>query len=235
MQKIELKSIYILCRNCSSSYTEHNKIGLPFLDSSMILSWIYKILLKHLKSEETSCTQTPARFKGSQMCPRPSPTVPRWRWRARRWWGGPRDTNKAWCAEAVGDVRLADGQWRKAARVGASVRWPHGTGLGVGNESHPVGTQCSRSPASDRRSQARSGVRARRYGGEADVARPGVTSCAWAHPTPTHFKVAMFKMNFLQILKLNRTKVWIPILSTTQPSTKLPKGLGGLDPRIWQE
>jgi hypothetical protein len=27
MQKLELKSIYILCRNCSSSYTERNKIG----------------------------------------------------------------------------------------------------------------------------------------------------------------------------------------------------------------
>jgi hypothetical protein len=27
MQKLELKSIYIFCRNCSSSYTEHNKIG----------------------------------------------------------------------------------------------------------------------------------------------------------------------------------------------------------------
>jgi hypothetical protein len=70
-------------------------------------------------------------------------------------------------AEAVGDVQLADDQWRKAARAGASVLWPPGTGLGVGNESRPVGTQCSRNPASDRRSQARSGVRARRYGGEA--------------------------------------------------------------------
>jgi hypothetical protein len=27
MQKLELKSIYILCRNCSSSYIVHNKIG----------------------------------------------------------------------------------------------------------------------------------------------------------------------------------------------------------------
>jgi hypothetical protein len=27
MQKLELKSMYILCRNCNSSYTEHNKIG----------------------------------------------------------------------------------------------------------------------------------------------------------------------------------------------------------------
>jgi hypothetical protein len=30
MQKLELKSIYILCRNCSSSYTKHNKIGFAF-------------------------------------------------------------------------------------------------------------------------------------------------------------------------------------------------------------
>jgi hypothetical protein len=27
MQNVELKSIYILCRICSSSYTEYNKIG----------------------------------------------------------------------------------------------------------------------------------------------------------------------------------------------------------------
>jgi hypothetical protein len=27
MQKLKLKSIYMLCRNCSSSHTEHNKIG----------------------------------------------------------------------------------------------------------------------------------------------------------------------------------------------------------------
>jgi hypothetical protein len=77
-------------------------------------------------------------------------------------------------------VLRADGQWRKAVRAGASARWLRGTGLGVGDESRPVGTQCSRSPASDRRSQARSGVHTRRYGGEADVARPDATSCAGA-------------------------------------------------------
>jgi hypothetical protein len=32
-------------------------MGLQFLDFSMILSSIYKVLLKPLKSEETSCTQ----------------------------------------------------------------------------------------------------------------------------------------------------------------------------------
>jgi hypothetical protein len=36
-------------------------------------------------------------------------------------------------AEAVGDVRLANGQWRNAARAGTSVLWTRGTGLGVGN------------------------------------------------------------------------------------------------------
>jgi hypothetical protein len=30
MQKLKLKSIYMLCRKCSSSDTEHNKIGLAF-------------------------------------------------------------------------------------------------------------------------------------------------------------------------------------------------------------
>jgi hypothetical protein len=83
-------------------------------------------------------------------------------------------------AEAVGDVLRADGQWRKAACAGASAWQPLGTGLGVGNESRPVGTQCSRSPASDRWSQARSGVHARWYGSEADMACPDATSCAGA-------------------------------------------------------
>jgi hypothetical protein len=44
MQKLKLKSIYILCRNRSSSYTEHNKISLQFLDFSTILFWIYNSL-----------------------------------------------------------------------------------------------------------------------------------------------------------------------------------------------
>jgi hypothetical protein len=30
-------------------------------------------------------------------------------------------------------VRLANGQWRNAARAGTSVLWTRGTGLGVGN------------------------------------------------------------------------------------------------------
>jgi hypothetical protein len=30
MQKLELKSIYMLCRNCSPSHTKHNRIGFAF-------------------------------------------------------------------------------------------------------------------------------------------------------------------------------------------------------------
>jgi hypothetical protein len=36
----------------------------------------------------------------------------------------------AW-AQGGGDVRRSDGQWRKAARAGASVLWPRGTGLNL--------------------------------------------------------------------------------------------------------
>jgi hypothetical protein len=39
MQNLELKSIYILCRNCSSSYTEHNKIGFA------IFGFLYDFIL----------------------------------------------------------------------------------------------------------------------------------------------------------------------------------------------
>jgi hypothetical protein len=42
----------------------------------------------------------------------------------------------------------------------------------------PVGIQYSRSLTLDRRSRACSGLRTRRYGGEADVASRGTMSCA---------------------------------------------------------
>jgi hypothetical protein len=39
MQNLELKSIYVLCRNCSSSYTEHNKIGFA------VFGFFYELIL----------------------------------------------------------------------------------------------------------------------------------------------------------------------------------------------
>jgi hypothetical protein len=59
----------------------------------------------------------------------------------------------------------------------------------------------------DRRSQARSGVRTRLYGGEADVACPGATSCTRLARPRNKFKVALFKMNLIQNSKLNHTNV----------------------------
>jgi hypothetical protein len=73
-----------------------------------------------------------------------------------------------WQRAAVGD------QWRKVARAQACALWPCGTSLGAGGVSRPVGTQCSQSPALDRRSQACFDVRARVYGSGADVARRGM-------------------------------------------------------------
>jgi hypothetical protein len=52
----------MLWESCSSSYTEHNKIRFASFGFSMILSRIYKILLKHLRDEDSFCTQTPANF-----------------------------------------------------------------------------------------------------------------------------------------------------------------------------
>jgi hypothetical protein len=88
------------------------KLGLRYSDFSTNWYWIYKYLLKHLRSEETSCTQTPARFKDSLMCPRPPPTVPRRRWRARWRWGEPHDANKQ-VGRSIGLTRgrLASETW----------------------------------------------------------------------------------------------------------------------------
>jgi hypothetical protein len=55
-------------------------------------------------------------------------------------------------AEAVNDVQRGSSQWRKPVRARACGLRPRGTGLGVGGVSHLIGTQCSWSPASDRRS-----------------------------------------------------------------------------------
>jgi hypothetical protein len=52
----------MLWESCSSSYTEHKKIGFAICGFSAILSRIYKILLKHIRDEESFCTQTPANF-----------------------------------------------------------------------------------------------------------------------------------------------------------------------------
>jgi hypothetical protein len=32
MKKLELKNIYMVCRSCISSYTEHNKIGFAIFE-----------------------------------------------------------------------------------------------------------------------------------------------------------------------------------------------------------
>jgi formylglycine-generating enzyme required for sulfatase activity len=72
--------------------------------------------------------------------------------------------------EAVGDVRPADGQWRKAARAGASVLWPRGTGLSFhACVMGPRGTMAA-ARASDRWSLRRLGVRARTGYGATDMA-----------------------------------------------------------------
>jgi hypothetical protein len=41
--------------------------------------------------------------------------------------------------KAVGDVRKAGGQWRKAVRAPACGRQPRGTGLGGGHASPTLG------------------------------------------------------------------------------------------------
>jgi hypothetical protein len=63
MLKLELKSIYMLCRNCSPSQTEHNKIGfaifwifLRFYMDFTRCSWNTQ------KGEESFCKETPGKF-----------------------------------------------------------------------------------------------------------------------------------------------------------------------------
>jgi hypothetical protein len=48
-QTLQLKSIYTFWESCSSSYTEHNKIGFAILDFSVILYDFSKLQLKHTK------------------------------------------------------------------------------------------------------------------------------------------------------------------------------------------
>jgi hypothetical protein len=74
-------------------------------------------------------------------------------------------------AEAVDDVRRADGQWRKAVRAPMSARRPRG--LGIRSVSPALGAQCPRRPASDRWVFQHLGVRA--AAGRRGVR--GATSC----------------------------------------------------------
>jgi hypothetical protein len=78
--------------------------------------------------------------------------------------------------EAVGDVRTAGGQWRKAVRAPVCARRPRGTSPEGRCASPTLGAQCPRRTASDLRLFRRLGVRACPYGGETDAARRGATS-----------------------------------------------------------
>jgi hypothetical protein len=131
-------------------------------------------------------------------------------------------------------MRRADGQWRKAALAWACVLRPRGTGLGVGSVSRPVGTQCSRSAASDRRSQARSDVRARRYGGEADVACRGATSRVGSLISES-FQSGLVWDEFAPKFKTKLHKSLNTKLLHHTTLYKTPNALGGLDQRIWHK
>jgi hypothetical protein len=106
MQNVELKGIYIHCRICSSSYTEHNKIGFA------IFGFLYDFILnlqgtvKTLEEWRHFMHPAPDGFKSSQMCPRPSPPYPDGGGRACRRWGGPEDANK----RAVSSIGLTRGR-----------------------------------------------------------------------------------------------------------------------------
>jgi hypothetical protein len=49
MQKLELKSIYMLSRNCSPSHTEHNKIGLEIFGFFYDFIFILQVATKTQK------------------------------------------------------------------------------------------------------------------------------------------------------------------------------------------
>jgi hypothetical protein len=65
MQTLELKSIYMLCRNCSPSHTDHNKIGFA------IFVFFYDFILKlqdaaetHKRVKKPFCEQALGKIQG---------------------------------------------------------------------------------------------------------------------------------------------------------------------------
>jgi hypothetical protein len=90
MQNLELKSIYILCKNCSSSYTKHNKIGFAifgfFYDFILNLQTTgskgenWKNLLAHKPSELLKLHNHPLGSNTQALgeIPLHNRTLPRW-------------------------------------------------------------------------------------------------------------------------------------------------------------
>jgi hypothetical protein len=64
MQTLELKSIYILSRNCSSSYTEHNKIGFKIFGFFYDVIWTLQVAAKTLNAvKKPFCEQAPGKIE----------------------------------------------------------------------------------------------------------------------------------------------------------------------------
>jgi hypothetical protein len=59
MQKLELKSIYKLLKNCSSSHTEHNKIGFVIFRFFYDFISILQFLAQGVKSDFWFYEQVP--------------------------------------------------------------------------------------------------------------------------------------------------------------------------------
>jgi hypothetical protein len=69
MQKLKLKSIYKFCNSCSSSHTEHNKIGFAFFGLFKILYGFYKLQSTHKRVKNHFAHRPLERLKWSQLCP----------------------------------------------------------------------------------------------------------------------------------------------------------------------
>jgi hypothetical protein len=70
MQKLKLKTIYTFCKSCSSSDTEHNKIGFVIIGFFYDFIWILKVAAKTHKRVKNHFAHKPLeRLKCSQLCP----------------------------------------------------------------------------------------------------------------------------------------------------------------------
>jgi hypothetical protein len=64
MQQLELKSIYMLCESCSSSHTDHSKIGFAIFELFCDFIWILQVAAKTLKGvKKHFCEQAPGKIE----------------------------------------------------------------------------------------------------------------------------------------------------------------------------
>jgi hypothetical protein len=146
-QKINLKSIYMLWKSCSSSYTEHNKIRFAIFGFFCDLLWILQVAGKTLKRVRNLFASRPLdSFPPSQIYPRiaqntlevsgASQCGPRAKGRCGqpksddlaggpgrgRGWEGSRGRERPTCGSSLGRKAAGQGECRGLAVPAAATR-----------------------------------------------------------------------------------------------------------------